>query len=156
MEDILKKKWIKSIEINAPIEVVWKLFDGSLENMQKIMPQVVENTPIHETEEVVGSVYRQKYREGKRVMEYDVKTLEYVDNPAYKKLKVGFNLGNMFDITACYELEKKDENRTELTYTVTNEPLKWYTKLFLLFATEKVVVDFVERVKKVAEGQLVR
>jgi carbon monoxide dehydrogenase subunit G len=150
------KKWTKSIEINAPIETVWELFDGSLENMQKIMPQVIENTPVHETEEVVGSVYRQKYREGKRVMEYDVKTLEYKDTPDYKKLKVGFQLANMFDITATYELTKKDENLTELTYTATNQPLKWYTKLFLLFASEKVVVDFVERVKRVAEGQLVK
>jgi carbon monoxide dehydrogenase subunit G len=150
------KKWTKSIEINAPIETVWELFDGSLENMQKIMPQVIENTPVHETEEVVGSVYRQKYREGKRVMEYDVKTLEYNDTPDYKKLKVGFHLANMFDITATYELTKKDENLTELTYTATNQPLKWYTKLFLLFASEKVVVDFVERVKRVAEGQLVK
>jgi carbon monoxide dehydrogenase subunit G len=150
------KKWTKSIEINAPIETVWELFDGSLENMQKIMPQVIENTPVHETEEVVGSVYRQKYREGKRVMEYDVKTLEYKDTPDYKKLKVSFQLANMFDITATYELTKKDENLTELTYTATNQPLKWYTKLFLLFASEKVVVDFVERVKRVAEGQLVK
>lgn len=150
------KKWTKSIEINAPIETVWELFDGSLENMQKIMPQVIENTPVHETEEVVSSVYRQKYREGKRVMEYDVKTLEYKDTPDYKKLKVGFHLANMFDITATYELTKKDENLTELTYTATNQPLKWYTKLFLLFASEKVVVDFVERVKRVAEGQLVK
>ncbi|MGG3450292.1 hypothetical protein [Domibacillus aminovorans] len=41
------KQWIKDIEIEAPIEQVWKLFDGSLENMQKLMPQVMENKPIN-------------------------------------------------------------------------------------------------------------
>ncbi len=30
------KRWTKDIEINAPIEQVWVLFDGSLENMQKL------------------------------------------------------------------------------------------------------------------------
>ena len=34
------KQWTKDIEINAPIDTVWGLLDGSLEDMQKIMPQV--------------------------------------------------------------------------------------------------------------------
>ena len=41
------KQWTSEIEIDAPIEQVWKFFDGSLENMQKIMPQVVDNKPIN-------------------------------------------------------------------------------------------------------------
>ena len=58
------KQWTREIEINAPIDHVWSYLDGSLEQMQKIMPQVMENTPIKVTDEVVGSVYRQKYKEG--------------------------------------------------------------------------------------------
>jgi hypothetical protein len=145
------KSWTKSIEINAPIEQIWSFLNGSLEDMQKIMPQVVENTPIKVTEEGVGSIYRQKYKEGNRVMEYDVTTLEYKNGADHKRLKVGFNLGNMFDITAAYELKKLNGNRTSFTYTTTNNPLKWYVKLFLLFSSDKVVVEFVERVKKAAE-----
>lgn len=148
------KSWSKEIEINAPIEVVWELFDGSLENMQKIMPQVLENTMVKETEEKVGSISRQKYQEGKRVMEYDVETLEYENTTDFKNLKVGFNLANMFDITAKYELTKIDENMTHFKYTATNKPLKWFIKLFLMFANDKVVVEFVERVKKVAEQEV--
>ncbi|WP_243388065.1 SRPBCC family protein [Bacillus kexueae] len=148
------KSWSKEIEINAPIEVVWELFDGSLENMQKIMPQVLENTMVKETEEKVGSISRQKYQEGKRVMEYDVETLEYENTTDFKNLKVGFNLANMFDITAKYELTKIDENTTHFKYTATNKPLKWFIKLFLMFANDKVVVEFVERVKKVAEQEV--
>ncbi|MGN4126480.1 SRPBCC family protein [Lysinibacillus sphaericus] len=148
------KTWTKSIEINAPIEHVWKLLDGSLTEMQKIMPQVVENKPVKITEEVVGSVYRQKYKEGKRIEEYDVETLEYTNTPDNKKMKVGFTLANMFEITAFYELNKINEKETYFTYTVTNRPLKWFVKLFLLFATDKVVVEFLERVKKVAETEI--
>ncbi len=146
------KKWTREITINAPIERVWRLFDGSLANMQKMMPQVVENKPIKVTQEVVGSVYRQKYKEGNRTQEYDVTTLEYLDDPTNKRLRIGFTLANMFEITALYELNQINENTTIIKYTVTNHPLKWFVKIFLLFATEKVVVKFLERVKNVVES----
>ena len=79
------KQWTKEIKIDAPIEQVWKYFDGSLENMQKIMPQVVGNEPVKIVDGMVGSIYLQKYKEGKRVMEYDVETLEYIDSIERKK-----------------------------------------------------------------------
>ena len=147
------KTWTKDIEINAPIEQVWMYLDGSLVNMQKIMPQVVEHNPVKITDEVVGSVYRQKYKEGKRIEEYDVETLQYSNTPSNKKLKVGFTLANMFAITAFYELNKINDYKTSFKYTVTNRPLKWFVKLFLFFASEKVVVEFLERVKNVAEAE---
>jgi ligand-binding SRPBCC domain-containing protein len=147
------KTWTKDIEIDASIEQVWKFLSGSLDDMQKIMPQVVEHKPVKITEEGVGSVYRQKYKEGKRIEEYDVETLEFSNQPDQKKLKVGFTLANMFEITAFYELTKVNDHKTSFTYTVTNRPLKWFVKLFLLFATEKVVVEFLERVKSVAEAE---
>ncbi|OLO39211.1 hypothetical protein BTR23_09160 [Alkalihalophilus pseudofirmus] len=146
------KQWTKDIVIDAPIEQVWQFLDGSLENMQKIMPQVVDHKAIKVTEEGVGSVYRQKYKEGKRIEEYDVKTLEFVNSSDLKKLKVGFTLANMFEITAYYELEKRENQQTNFKYTVTNQPLKWFVKLFLWFATDKVVVEFLQRVKRVAES----
>lgn len=147
------KSWTREIEINAPINQVWKLLDGTLEDMQKIMPQVVEHTPVKVTEEGVGTIYRQKYKEGKRIEEYEVKTLEYENDPSKKKLKVGFTLANMFEVTAFYELVKIDDHKTSFTYTVTNKALKWFIKPFLWFAGDKVVVEFLERVKKVAESE---
>lgn len=147
------KTWTKTININAPIENIWKLLDGSLADMQKIMPQVIENKPVKVTEEVVGSIYRQKYKEGKRIEAYDVETLEYSNTPDKKILKVGFVLANLFAITAYYELNKINETETSFTYSVTNNALKWFVKLFLLFASDKVVVQFLERVKTVAEAQ---
>lgn len=150
------KTWTINSEIDAPIEHVWKLFNGSLEDMQKIMPQIVENTPVKVTEEMVGSVYRQKYQEGNRTQEYDVETFEYLDAPDVKRLKVGFTLADLFEITAFYELCRINENKTSFTYTVSNRPLKWLVKLLLFFATEKMVVKFVERVKSVAEAEFSR
>ena len=54
----------------------------------------------------------------------------------------------MFEITAFYELNKINDTKTSFIYTVTNRPLKWFVKLFLLFATEKVVVEFLDRCRK--------
>lgn len=147
------KTWTKTINISAPIENVWKLLDGSLADMQKIMPQVIENKPVKVTEEGVGSIYRQKYKEGKRIEAYDVETLEYSNTTDKKILKVGFVLANLFAITTYYELNKINETETSFTYSVTNNALKWFVKLFLLFASDKVVVEFLERVKTVAEAQ---
>lgn len=147
------KQWKREIEIHASIDHVWSLFDGSLEQMQKIMPQVIEQTPIKVTDEVIGSVYRQKYKEGKRIEEYDVHTLDYLDTPHEKKLKITFTLAKMFEITACYELHRVDDQRTILEYTVTNKPLKWFVKLFLVFANDKVVIHFLEKVKTISESE---
>ncbi|MBV7509414.1 SRPBCC family protein [Bacillus sp. sid0103] len=147
------KEWMKEIEINAPIDQVWKLLDGTLEEMQKIMPQVVDHQAVKVTTEGVGSIYRQRYKEGKRIEEYDVETLEYVNTPAKKKLKVGFTLAKMFEITALYELSAINEQKTLFTYTCTNKPLKGFLKLFLFFASDKIVVQFCERVKKVTEEE---
>lgn len=147
------KKWTKTIKINAPIEQVWQYFNGSLKNMQKIMPQVVGHQPIKETEAGVGSIYRQQYQEGKRIEEYDVETIEYKNEEQEKELKVQFTLANLFDITTHYELEKTDSETTTFTYTTINNPLKWYVKPFLLFTNDKVVMKFLERVKHVAESE---
>lgn len=153
--EFIVKEWTKDIEINAPIEEVWKLFEGSLEDMQKIMPNVMENTLVKETENSIGTVYRQKYREGKRVQEYDVETLEYQNEDNYKRMKVGFNLANMFEITATYEIKKLDDNKTYFRYSTSNSPQKLFLKLLVKLAnSDKVVVDFVNRVKRVAEASV--
>jgi len=152
--DVNVKQWTKKIEINAPIDQVWSLLNGPLETIQKIMPQVVAHKPIKITEDGVGSVYLQKYKEGKRIEEYEVETLEYTNTPDHKKLKVGFTLAKMFEITAQYDLMKMETNRTAFTYTTTNQPLKWFMQLFLVFASEKVVVEFTEKVKSIAEGKV--
>jgi len=145
------KQWSSEIEINAAIEDIWMIFNGTLENMQKVMPQVMANDPITVTDDKVGSIYLQKYKEGKREMEYEVKTLEYKDEPNEKMMKAGFTLSNMFEITAKYELVKLADDKTYFKYTTTNKPLKWFIKPFLLFANDKIVVKFVQRVKEVAE-----
>ncbi|MBC1870276.1 SRPBCC family protein, partial [Listeria seeligeri] len=57
--------WNEEMVIEANIEVIWNLFQ--LENIQRIMPQIIENEVIEMKEGIVGARYRQKYQEGKRV-----------------------------------------------------------------------------------------
>lgn len=147
------KQWTRDIQINAPIENVWKLLDGTLEDMQKIMPQVVENKLIKETANKIGSIHLQVYKEGKRTQQYEVETLDYVNTPDKKSLKIAFNLAKMFEITADYELTKVDDHTTIFKYTATNRPLKWFLNLIVKLANDKIVVQFTERVKSVAEAE---
>ncbi|QKY71130.1 SRPBCC family protein [Lentibacillus sp. CBA3610] len=148
------KKWSDSIEIDAPIEHVWKLFDGSLEDMQKIMPNVIAHEPVSVTDDGVGSIYRQKFREGKRVEEYEVETFVYENQPDYKEMKVGFTLANTFRITAYYELQKLGDHKTYFHYETTNQPLKWYFKILVKLAgSNKIVTQFMSRVKNAAEEE---
>lgn len=147
------KTWSHEAVINANIEKVWKIFNGSLEDLQKVMPNVIENEWIKGDKNEVGTIVRQKYQEGKRVQEYEVETLEYENESEQKRLKVGFNLANMFDITATYELKKLEEHQTLFKYSTTNNPLKWYLKPLVKLGSNKVVVQFVDRVKEVAEAE---
>lgn len=94
---------------------------------------------------------------------YEIKTLESnrrrrkeINTPEKKKLKIGFTLEEMFEITAYYELTKLDDNRTNFLYTCTNRPLKGLAKIFVMFATDKVVVKFLDQVKKIAESEMSR
>lgn len=146
------KQWSSEIEIDRPIEKIWLYLDGPLEQMRKIMPQMIENKPVRLKDDVVGSIYRQKYKDGKRTMEYDVHVLEYSNHLNHKKLKIGFTLSNSFEITALYELHRIDDQKTRLRYTATHKAMKWLFKLFMIFTTDKVVVTFLERVKRVAES----
>ncbi|MDM5155680.1 SRPBCC family protein [Bacillus sp. DX1.1] len=147
------KIWTEEIQIDTPIEHLFSFLDGSLEQMQKLMPHVIENTPIKETEAVVGNVYRQKYKEGEEIQEYDVETLEYVNTPTHKTLKIGFVLANMFDVTATYELKQTNENQTLFKYTATNKALTEQAEFFMKSATNQIAVDFVNRFKKIAESE---
>ena len=148
------KTWTKTIEINAPIEHVWKFVNGSLEDLQKITPQLVGNTPVKITDEVVGSVYCKKFQKEKWAQEFDVETLAYLNTTEVKKLQIGFALDGFFDVVAFYELDKINEWSTSFTYTITIRPFKWLVRAWLFFATEKRIVSFVEHLKQVAEAEI--
>ncbi|MBA3926063.1 SRPBCC family protein [Listeria sp. FSL L7-1582] len=150
-------KWHEEMAIKANIEVVWNLF--ALENMQRVMPQVVENEVIERKEGIVGSTYRQKYQEGKRVETYIVEDLEHEDTPDRKHNTSGFVLAKAFKIETSITLEKIDEDTTRFIYYGSNQGVNFLGKTLMKLGgsknNDKVVDDFMKRVESEALKDIV-
>ncbi|SFB09699.1 MULTISPECIES: SRPBCC family protein [unclassified Bacillus (in: firmicutes)] len=147
--------WKKETMIPVNIEKVWELF--SLENIQRIMPNVIENKVLERKEGIVGSTYQQKYREGKRVETYIVEDLEYENTETKKHNKIGFTLAKAFEIEAAFTLHKLDEQHTKFIYHGQNKGINFLGKALLKIGgtknNEKVVQDFMDLVEKEALKQ---
>jgi hypothetical protein len=145
-------KWYEEKVIPVNIETIWSLFE--LENIQRIMPNVIENKVLERKEGVVGSTYQQKYKEGKRVETYIVEDLEYENTPDKKHNKIGFTLAKAFEIQATFTLIKIGESETKFIYQGENKGLNFLGKVLLKLGGDKnnnkVVMDFMELVEKEA------
>jgi hypothetical protein len=142
-------KWNEERIIPVNIEEIWNLF--KLENIQRIMPNVVENKVLEQKEGVVGTKIQQKYKEGKRIETYIVEDLEYDNMPKKKHNKIGFTLAKAFEIEASFTLVKIDEEETNFIYSGQNKGLNFLGKVLLKLGGErnnnKVVTDFMDRVE---------
>ncbi|WP_026799608.1 SRPBCC family protein [Pontibacillus halophilus] len=145
-------KWEEERTINSNIETIWEFFKE--ENMYKIMPNVVENEPVETKEGEVGSIYRQSYKEGKRVETYLVETLEYTNTPNNKHKRIAFELGKAFKIDLSFTLHKIDEGHTRFVYSGQNEGINFIGRVLVKLGGEKnnkkVVDDFMNRVEQAA------
>jgi hypothetical protein len=145
-------KWYEEKVIPVNIETIWTLFE--LENIQRIMPNVIENKVLERKEGVVGSKYQQKYKEGKRIETYIVEDLEHENTPDKKHNKIGFTLAKAFEIQAAFTLVKLGESETKFIYQGENKGLNFLGKVLLKLGGDKnnnkVVMDFMELVEKEA------
>ncbi|MCA1055660.1 SRPBCC family protein [Rossellomorea aquimaris] len=145
-------EWHEERVIPVNIEVIWNLF--ALENIQRIMPNVIENKVLERKEGVVGSKYQQKYKEGKRIETYVVEDLEYENTPERKHNKIGFTLAKAFEVEASFTLVKLNEEETNLIYSGQNRGLNFLGRVLLKLGGEKnnkkVVTDFMDRVENEA------
>lgn len=121
--------WSERVIIPVNIELVWNLFN--IENLQKIMPEVVETKILEIKNGVVGSSYEQTYREGNRTQKYIVKDLEYENTPEKKHNKSGFTLANLFEIEVSYTLIKLSENETQFDYCGQNKGCGFFCRVLL-------------------------
>ncbi len=149
-------EWDKAIFIDAPIEVVWNLFSD--ENIQRIMPNVIEHTLLEKKENEIGSTYKQKYREGRRIETYILEITAYEDQPTYKYKTTQFVLAKSFRIETTYSCEVVEMNKTKLVYKGKNEGLNIFIRALLKLSSlrknQKVVDDFLEKVKAEAEKDI--
>ncbi|KAA0561480.1 SRPBCC family protein [Bacillus sp. CH30_1T] len=145
-------KWHEERIIPVNIETIWHLFE--IENIQRIMPNVVENKVLEQKEGVVGSTYQQKYKEGKRIETYIVEDLEYENTPEKKHNKIGFTLAKAFEIKAEFTLHKIDDYQTRFIYKGENRGVNFLGKVLLKLGGEKnnnkVVTEFMDLVESEA------
>lgn len=147
------KTWSYEINISAPIEIVWSLFDFSQQQTEKIVPKLIsiEKLKKGEGDDLLGSTYRQVFRQRGVVQEHFIKVIELKDLPEEKRLKTSFRLQSVMKVTNIYELKKISENKTHLKVDIINEALRWDMKFMLFFAGKKPAVDFCKQVKLAAE-----
>ncbi|WP_342527823.1 SRPBCC family protein [Chryseomicrobium sp. FSL W7-1435] len=147
-------KWDCSIDINAPIEIVWDLFDER--HPKRIMPKVDSNEWIVQNEPLTGSSYKQTYREGKRTETYLVTITEFKDEPEEKTKSIQFVLANLFETNLTFEMQKLADSRTQFRYVGSNEGINLMAKTMLKLGKKQenggpVVAEFMDRVKQEAE-----
>jgi len=148
------KTWTITKEVNVSIDKVWDVIDGSEENLKNLDPKIISQETLIVTEERVGSKYLQKYKEGKKVMEYEVVVTDYNETDYEKMFAIGFNLGGWFDIAVRYELEKIDENKTIIKYTTTNKPLKFLAKVMMKFMPggDNMLEKHIKKIEELAKS----
>ena len=145
-------KWKEERIIDAPIEVVWSLFEE--ENAQRIMPKVVENRWLEKKPGTLGSTYEQTYQEGKRKETYVVEIIEFENTDDRKHKRIQFRLAGAFEMNLLFTLERLNEKQTKFIYAGSNTGINFVGRAMLKLgnkkAGDKVVTDFLNRVEQEA------
>lgn len=91
---VKETKYTAEVEINKPIDEVFKLFDNK-ETLKKWMPEVKEIEPINETPQKLGSTYKVTIENQGQEMQMQEKIRAYVPN---EKITFQYNSPDMIKI----------------------------------------------------------
>lgn len=91
---VKETKYTAEVEINKPIDEVFKLFDNR-ETLKKWMPEVKEIEPINETPQKLGSTYKVIIENQGQEMQMQEKIRAYVPN---EKITLQYNSPDMIKI----------------------------------------------------------
>jgi hypothetical protein len=148
--------WKEERLINAPIDVIWALFEE--EQATRIMPKVVENRWIDKKPGMGGSTYKQTYQEGKRKETYVVEIKEFEDTENRKHKRIQFQLARAFEMNLAFTLEKISEQQTNFIYSGTNRGINFVGRAMLKLGSGKngdqVIHEFMDRVEREAMQDL--
>ena len=140
-------------EIDAPVERVWS-FIGDDEKLPLWITEIVEITypQGRDIDHPVGTVFKQKLKEGGRVVEYDGVVRAYEPNQL-----LGLTYyGDQFSMDVSYRLAPcLDGGRTELQYVAKVEVKNWFAKIMgFLFQglTRRLMTRHMNNLKALAEA----
>ena len=144
--------WKEERLINAPIDVVWPLFEE--EQATRIMPKVVGNRWLDKKSGMFGSTYEQTYREGKRKETYVVEITEFEDTDNRKHKRIQFQLARAFEMELGFTMEKISEEQTKFIYSGSNRGINFVGRAMLKIGSDKnadqVICEFMDRVEQEA------
>ena len=103
-------KTTKTTLIDAPAAIVFVWLEDN-ERLMKWVPNLIEDEPLIETPEKIGSRFRQVFLENDRRMEMTGEITAYVEN---ERMRVMMS-GGMFDLDVDYILKALSDNQTEVT-----------------------------------------
>ncbi len=146
------KKWKKEINLQVPIEFAWPYFYGNLEKKRAIFPKIETEEYTNTTTDVVGTTFKQTYKNGSISESYNIQITKFEDTAEYKVIEESFILNNRFKMTTTYELTNQPDGTTLFTYTSVNKPKNPLLILFQLFGKDDIIVSFMNRTKQTIEG----
>ena len=145
--------WLNKIEINAPIEIVWQLFNEN--NFKRIMPKVVSHELLSYDEQTQTSIFKETYREGKRDETYELTEVISIDTKSEKQKSFSFTIAKLIESNGVFHLLSLSSSTTLFTYSGETKGASSFGKLMMKLASnkkeEKIVFDFLQLVKTEAE-----
>ena len=120
--------------IDAPANIVFLWLEDN-ERLKQWVPNLIEDDPIIETPEKIGSTFRQVFLERGKKMEMTGQITDYKEN---ERMRV-FMTGDMFNLDVDYILKALTPEQTEVTQD-TEIKMKGAAKLFtpLMFLMSKL------------------
>jgi len=96
--------------INAPANIVFLWLEDN-ERLKQWVPNLIEDDPIIETPEKIGSTFRQTFLERGKKMEMTGEITAYTENERMR----AFMTGDMFNLDVDYILKALTPEQTEVT-----------------------------------------
>ena len=103
-------KTTMTTRIDAPAEIVF-LWIHENERLKQWIPNLIEDEPLLDTPEKVGSRFRQVFLENGKQMEMTGEITAYVENERLRAMMSG----DMFDLDVDYSLKALSDTQTDLT-----------------------------------------
>lgn len=111
--------------INAPANIVFLWLEDN-ERLKQWIPSLIEDEPITETPDKVGSTFRQVFLEGGKEMEMTGEITAYKEN---ERMRV-YMTGKMFTLDVDYLLADETGSQTALTQD-TEIKMKGFMKIMM-------------------------